>query len=52
MDAEKAVFIYGNKEAYESGKDKAYAPGCVANGISEEVAQEIWSQMADFAKYA
>lgn len=52
MDAEKAVFIYGNKEAYESGKDKAYTPGCVANGISEDVAQEIWSQMSDFAKYA
>jgi len=52
MDAEKAVFIYGNKEAYESGKDTAYAPGCVANGIPENVAQEIWAQMADFAKYA
>lgn len=52
MDAEKAVFIYGNKEAFESGKDTAYAPGCVANGIPEAVAQEIWAQMADFAKYA
>jgi len=52
MDAEKQVFIYGNKEAFESGKDKAYAPGCIANGIPEKIAQEIWAQMKDFAKYA
>ena len=52
MDAEKLVFLYGNKDAYESGKDAAYAPGCIENGIPEPVAQEIWSQMSDFAKYA
>lgn len=52
MDAEKQVFIYGNKEAYDSGKEKVYTPGAIANGIPEHIAQAIWAQMADFAKYA
>ena len=52
MEAEKKVFIYGNKEAYEAGKDKSFAPGCIANGIPEDIAEQIWAQMADFAKYA
>lgn len=52
MAAEKAVFIYGNKEAFESGKDPSYAPGCLANGISEEIAEKIWGQMDSFASYA
>lgn len=52
MNAEKEVFLYGNKKAFDEGKDKNYAPGCVANGIPEEVAQEIWSQMEKFASYA
>lgn len=52
LDAEKLVFIHGNKEAYESGKDKNYAPGCVANGIPEAIAEEIWAQMDKFASYA
>lgn len=52
MDAEKVVFIYGNKAAFEAGKDQNYAPGCVANGISEEIATQIWSQMEKFGLYA
>lgn len=52
MDAEKVVFIHGNKSAFEAGKDPNYAPGCVANGIPEDVATEIWSQMESFASYA
>lgn len=52
MDVEKVVFVHGNKEAYESGKDKNYAPGCIANGIPEAIAEEIWAQMDKFASYA
>lgn len=52
MEAEKEVFLYGNKAAFEAKKDKAYAPGCVANGISEEIAEKIWAQMDSFASYA
>ncbi len=52
MEKERKVFIYGNREAFEAGKDANYAPGCIANGISEQTAEIIWSKMADFAKYA
>lgn len=44
MEKERANFIYGN---LEEG-----VPGCVANGISEQVASQIYDDMLDFAKYA
>ncbi len=44
MEKERANFIYGNKEEN--------VPGCVANGISEQVAGTIYDEMMDFAKYA
>lgn len=44
MEQEKANFIYGNKEEG--------VPGCLAKGISESVADGIYEDMMDFAKYA
>ena len=44
MEKERANFVYGNKEEG--------VPGCVANGIPEEVASQIYDDMMDFAKYA
>ncbi len=44
MEKERANFIFGNEEEG--------VPGCAANGISEEVAGEIYNNMMDFAKYA
>lgn len=44
MAAERKNFVYGNEE--EGVK------GCLANGISEEVANKIWDDMTEFAKYA
>lgn len=44
MEKERANFIFGNKE-----ED---VPGCIENGISEQVAGEIYDDMMDFAKYA
>ena len=44
MEKERANFIYGNKEEG--------VPGCMANGISETVAGQIYGDMMDFAKYA
>ena len=44
MAEERQNFVYGNKEAG--------VPGCQANGISERTANEIYDEMADFAKYA
>ncbi len=44
MEKERNNFIYGNKEEG--------VPGCIANGISEETAKQIYEDMMDFAKYA
>lgn len=44
MEKERKNFIYGNPEEG--------VLGCVANGISEEVANKIYDEMIDFAKYA
>ncbi len=44
MVKERANFIYGN--------EKEGVPGCVANGIPEETASQIYDDMMDFAKYA
>ena len=44
MEKERQNFVYGNKEEG--------VPGCVNRGISEEIANKIYEQMMDFAKYA
>lgn len=44
MEKERANFIFGNEEEG--------VPGCVSNGISEQVASHIYDEMMDFAKYA
>jgi len=44
MEQERKNFVYGNEE--EGVK------GCIANGISEQVANHIFDEMIDFAKYA
>ena len=44
MEEERKNFVYGNKEEG--------VPGCVANGIDEKVANKIYDEMIDFAKYA
>lgn len=44
MEQERKNFVYGN---IEEG-----IPGCIANGIDEAVANKIYDNMIDFAKYA
>ncbi|MCC8028836.1 MAG: DNA polymerase III subunit alpha [Lachnospiraceae bacterium] len=44
MARERRNFVYGNPEEG--------VPGCLANGISEQVANKIFDEMTDFAKYA
>lgn len=46
MEQERAHFIYGCKDP---GRECA---GCVANGIPEQVANEIYDDMVSFASYA
>ena len=44
MEAERQVFVYGD--------EAAGVPGCIKNGISEAIANQIYDNMIDFAKYA
>ena len=44
IDAERQNFVYGNEEQG--------IKGCIANGISEDAANQIYDSMVDFAKYA
>ncbi|OUN91289.1 DNA polymerase III subunit alpha [Blautia sp. An46] len=44
MEKERQNFVYGNEEEG--------VPGCINRGISEEVANKIYDEMIDFAKYA
>lgn len=44
MIKERHTFVYGNEEEK--------VPGCIKNGISEEIANHIFDEMMDFAKYA
>lgn len=44
MKQERQNFVYGN--------EAEGVPGCVKNGIPEEVANNIFDEMIDFAKYA
>lgn len=44
MQKERQNFVYGNEEEG--------IPGCINNGISEQVANKIYDEMIDFAKYA
>ena len=44
MEQERQNFVYGNEEEG--------VPGCIANGIDEKIANKIYDEMMDFAKYA
>lgn len=44
MEKERHNFVYGNKEEGVAG--------CIANGIDEKIANKIYDNMTDFAKYA
>ncbi len=44
IDAERRAFVYGDPERN--------IPGCVANGVSEDIANSIYDEILDFASYA
>ena len=44
MEQERKNFVYGN--------EAEGVPGCISRGISEKVANKIFDDMTDFAKYA
>ena len=44
IDAERKAFVYGD--------ESRNIPGCVANGVSEAIANSIYDEILDFASYA
>ena len=44
MEKERQNFVYGNPEEEVTG--------CISNGIDEKIANQIYDEMIDFAKYA
>jgi DNA polymerase-3 subunit alpha len=44
IDAERKAFVHGDPERS--------IPGCVANGVAEDVANSIYDEILDFASYA
>ena len=49
MEEERKNFVYGHEDPEDPSKT---IPGCVRNGISVEVANQIFDQMIEFANYA
>jgi len=52
MSKKKQAVMEKERENFIHGNEQEHVPGCVANGISEQVAGQIYEEMMDFAKYA
>ena len=48
MDQEREIFVHGLTD--ENGEVKV--PGCVRNGVAEDIANQIYDEMISFASYA
>ncbi len=52
MAKKKADVMARERENFVYGNEAENVPGCVSKGISPEVANHIYDEMTDFAKYA
>ena len=52
MSKKKADVMAREREYFVYGNDELHVPGCIKNGIPEEIANKIFDEMTDFAKYA
>ncbi|MGF7011578.1 DNA polymerase-3 subunit alpha [Lachnospiraceae bacterium PF1-21] len=52
MSKKKADVMNKERQAFVYGDEAENVPGCIANGIPEAVANKIYDDMIDFAKYA
>ncbi len=50
LEEQRKIFLYGG--VLEADKTKKKIPGAVANGISEDIANELFDQIMKFASYA
>jgi DNA polymerase-3 subunit alpha len=59
MEYERDIFINGNSREIEEQRGKgisedklpAPVPGCIANGIPKDIAEEIYNRLMEFASY-
>ena len=49
---ERQAFVYGDPDRKDAKGNPSPIHGCVAKGISEEIANKLFDQMSEFAKYA
>ena len=52
MSKKKVAVMQAEREKFVHGSEDEGIKGCVANGISEDVANRLWDQMMSFAAYA
>lgn len=52
MSKKKAAVMQKERQNFVYGNEAEGVPGCIRNGISEKVANKIYDDMIDFAKYA
>lgn len=52
MSKKKADVMARERQKFVYGDDTEGVKGCINNGISEEIANKIYDEMTDFAKYA
>ncbi len=52
MSKKKAEVMSAERQSFVYGDPSRNIPGCVSKGISEKVANKIYDEMVDFAKYA
>ena len=50
--SKKKASVMAKDARIRFGNAEEGVPGCIANGISEEIANKIYDEMTDFAKYA
>lgn len=52
MSKKKAAVMEKERQSFVYGNEAEGVPGCMAKGISEAIANKIYDDMTDFAKYA
>ncbi len=52
MSKKKAAVMQQERQNFVYGNEAEHVPGCISNGIPEKVANKIYDDMINFAKYA
>ena len=52
MSKKKAAVMQQERQNFVYGNEAEHVPGCISHGIPEKVANKIYDDMIDFAKYA